>query len=66
MLSLLQDLQFALRQFRKSPDSVITAILSLMLGISATTTMFRVVYGVLRGNSGNKHYAPNGYCMRPL
>src|ERR1700737_2276084 len=47
MWNLLQDLHFALRQFRKSPGFVLTAILSLMLGIGATTAMFSVVYGIL-------------------
>src|SRR5258707_9767848 len=47
MWPLLQDLPFALPQFRKSPGFVITAILSLMLGIGATTAIFSVIYGVL-------------------
>src|SRR5205807_5535768 len=47
MWTLSQDLRFTFRQFRKSPGFVITAILSLMLGIGATTAIFSVIYGVL-------------------
>lgn len=42
-----QDLLFAFRQFRKSPVFAATAILSLMLGIGATTAVFSVVYAIL-------------------
>jgi predicted permease len=47
MNSLLQDLRSAIRQFLKSPGFAVGAVISLMLGIAATTTLFSVVYGVL-------------------
>ncbi len=45
--SLWQDFSFALRLFVKTPSFSISAILTLALGIGATTAIFSVVYGVL-------------------
>jgi predicted permease len=45
--SLARDLAYALRSFRRSPTFVAVALLSLTLGIGATSTIFSVIYGVL-------------------
>ncbi len=47
MQSVLQDLQFALRQLRKNRGFAVVAVLSIALGIGATTAVFSVIYGVL-------------------
>jgi len=45
--TLRQDLTFALRQFRRSPAFTLTVILTLALGVSATTAIFSLVDGIL-------------------
>ena len=44
---MLSDLRHALREFRKHPALTLTAVLSLALGIGATTAAFSVIYGTL-------------------
>ena len=47
MRTLLQDIRFGIRQLVKMPGFTLTAILSLALGIGATTAVFSVVYAIL-------------------
>ena len=42
-----QDFGYALRSFRRSPAFLLVALLSLTLGIGATSAIFSVIYGVL-------------------
>jgi predicted permease len=47
MQTLIRDLHYALRQLVRSPRFTLTAVISLALGIGATTAVFSVIYAAL-------------------
>ena len=47
MHSLVSDLRYAARELHRRPGFTLTAVLSLALGVGATSAVFSVVYAVL-------------------
>jgi putative ABC transport system permease protein len=47
MPSMFRELSFAARSLRKAPAFVATSVLTLAVGVGATTALFSVVYGIL-------------------
>ncbi|MGB6691609.1 MAG: ABC transporter permease [Terracidiphilus sp.] len=47
MRTVLRDLRYTIRQLAKLPGFTLTAVISIALGIGATTAVFSVVYAIL-------------------
>ena len=47
MVTLVQELRYGFRQLRRSPGFAITVLLTVALGIAATTVVFSLVNAVL-------------------
>src|ERR1700676_4580982 len=47
MRSIVQDIRYALRQFRKSPGFAVTVVAVLALGIGANIAVFTILNGIL-------------------
>src|SRR5499433_2224845 len=46
-MQILDDVRYAVRQFAHAPGFTVTAVLTLALGIGATTAIFTLVHAVL-------------------
>src|ERR1051325_3485611 len=46
-MQLVENVAYAIRQFRKAPAFTIAAVLTLSLGIGATTAIFTLIHAVL-------------------
>ena len=68
MQVLLQDIRYSLRQFLRSPGFMLTALISLALGIGATTAVFSVIYAACAGGCAELGSAEvgAGECARPV
>ena len=55
MNTFIQDIRYALRQLRSAPGFAVTAVLTLALGIGATTAIFTLVYQVMLRNIPVQH-----------
>ena len=53
----MKDVLYALRQFRRSPGFAITAVLTLALGIGATTAIFTLIYNTMLKSLPVEHAA---------
>ena len=47
MQTLLQDIRYALRQLRHAPTFTLTALLTLAIGIGATTAIFTLTQAIM-------------------
>ena len=57
MHTVLRDVQYAVRQLRRAPGFTITAVLTLALGLGATTAIFSLIYSTMLKTMPVEHAA---------